>query len=38
MADTNNATKKKILGAAKIVFLEKGFGEARMQEMANKSG
>ena len=37
MADTNNATKKKILGAAKVVFLEKGFDGARMQEIANKA-
>jgi AcrR family transcriptional regulator len=34
MADTNNATKKKILSAAKVVFLEKGFDGARMQEIA----
>lgn len=38
MADTDNATKKKILGAAKVVFLEKGFDGARMQEIANKAG
>ena len=38
MADTNNATKKKILSAAKVVFLEKGFDGARMQEIANKAG
>ena len=38
MADADNATKKKILGAAKVVFLEKGFDGARMQEIANKAG
>jgi AcrR family transcriptional regulator len=38
MADTDNATKKKILSAAKVVFLEKGFDGARMQEIASKAG
>lgn len=34
----DKSTEKKILEAAKIVFLEKGFDGARMQEIADKAG
>src|ERR1035438_8897932 len=37
MAELDNTTEKKILDAAKIVFLEKGFDGARMQEIADKA-
>ncbi len=37
MAELDNTTEKKILDAAKIVFLEKGFDGARMQEIADEA-
>jgi len=38
MIDNDINTEKKILEASKIVFLEKGFDGARMQEIADKAG
>ncbi len=38
MSEQDNTTEKKILEAAKIIFLEKGFDGARMQEIADKAG
>jgi AcrR family transcriptional regulator len=37
MAEQDKTTEKKILDAAKIVFLEKGFDGARMQEIADEA-
>ena len=38
MAKQDKSTEKKILEAAKIVFLEKGFDGSRMQEIADNAG
>lgn len=38
MTTNDKNTEKKILDAAKIVFLDKGFDGARMQEIADKAG
>jgi AcrR family transcriptional regulator len=37
MTELDNTTEKKILDAAKVVFLEKGFDGARMQEIADEA-
>ena len=37
MTEQDKTTEKKILDAAKVVFLEKGFDGARMQEIADKA-
>ncbi len=38
MANTDLSTEQKILEAARIVFIEKGFEGARMQEIADRAG
>jgi TetR/AcrR family transcriptional regulator len=38
MTVQDKTTEKKILDAAKVVFLEKGFDGARMQEIADEAG
>lgn len=38
MESPDRSTEKKILEAAKIIFLEKGFDGARMQEIADEAG